>query len=72
MMIPQNTTMRTIEIYLRGPQGNAFFLLGIAQMLCNEYGMDTNSIIEDMQSGDYKHLLKVFKKHFDSFVTIHE
>ena len=71
MMIPQNTTMRTIDIYLRGPQGNAFFLLGIAQMLSNEHGMDTARIVEEMQSGDYKNLLKVFKEHFDSFVTIH-
>lgn len=70
-MIPKTTTMRTIDIHLRGPQGNAFFLLGIAQMLSNEHGMDTARIVEDMQSSDYKNLLKVFKEHFDSFVTIH-
>lgn len=71
IMIPINKTMSTIDIYLRGPQGNAFFLLGIAQMLSNEHGMDTARIVEEMQSGDYKNLLKVFKEHFDSFVTIH-
>ncbi len=40
-------------------------------MLSNERGMDTSRIVKEMQSGDYKHLLKVFKEHFDSFVTIH-
>jgi hypothetical protein len=70
-MIPINTTMSTIDIHLRGPQGNAFFLLGIAQMLSNEHGMDTTRIVKEMQSGDYKNLLRVFKEYFDSFVTIH-
>jgi hypothetical protein len=61
----------TIEIDLTGPEGNAFFLLGIADRYSKRLGMDTDAILEDMKSSDYEHLIEVFDKHFGNFITLY-
>jgi len=61
---------RGIEIDLTGPDGNAYVLLGYAKNFANQLGIQSDSILEDMTSGDYEHLLEVFEKHFGSFVTL--
>ena len=61
------------SINLRGPQGNAFYLIGTARSLGRQLGWDeeqNNAVIADMQSGDYAHLVKVFKEHFGRLVTL--
>ncbi len=62
---------RKREIDLTGPEGNAYWLMGTAQNYCEQLKWDPKPILEDMQSGDYEHLLKVFDKHFGSFVTLY-
>lgn len=55
------------EIYLAGPEGNAYVLMGYAKSWGRDLGMDRaeiNEMIEDMKSGDYEHLLEVFEKNF--------
>lgn len=59
---------RTID--LTGPQGNAFYLLGVASNFAKRLGYDHKAIQEDMRSSDYEHLVEVFDKHFGSFVTL--
>ena len=61
---------RGIEIDLTGPDGNAYVLLGYAKNFAKQLGIQSDSILEDMTSGDYEHLLEVFEKHFGSFVTL--
>ena len=56
--------MRTID--LRGPEGNAFALLGVARTWGRQLGLDVKAIQDDMQSGDYEHLVEVFEKHFST------
>lgn len=51
-------------IDLTRPEGNAFVLLSTAKDLCGELGLDASSVMEDMQAGDYAHLVKVFDRHF--------
>lgn len=51
-------------IDLRGPQGNAYYLLGTASKLANRLGLDAKAIDADMTSGDYRRLVEVFDKHF--------
>lgn len=58
-----------MEIDLSGPKGNAFYLLGVAKRLCKQVGEDSEPIISETQSGDYSHLLEVFKREFGDFVT---
>ena len=70
MSIIKNPEPRKMEIDLNGTQGNAYFLMGTAQRLGKQLDLDVDSIIEDMKSSDYEHLIKVFDKHFGSIVDL--
>ena len=70
-MIKQKPSTGKIEIDLTGPQGNAFFLLGIARNLAKKFGMDSKKITSEMMSGDYENLIKVFDREFGSVVTLY-
>ena len=58
------------EIDLTGPEGNAFFLLGTARKWGNQMGLDTEELLEEMQSDDYENLIKVFDKNFGSICDL--
>ena len=62
--------MPKIEIDLRSPDGNAFHLIGLAKRLCKQLEKDPDPITAEMTSGDYAHLLKVFKREFGEYVTL--
>jgi hypothetical protein len=53
---------------LRGPEGNAYVLLGYAKSWAKQLGLDADDIQKDATSGDYEHLLEVLDKHFGSLV----
>lgn len=58
-------------IDLTGPQGNAFYLLGLVQSIYSQSGaMDLGQeIVKEMQSGDYEHLIKTFDLYLrDHFI----
>jgi hypothetical protein len=57
-------------IDLSGPGGNAFALLGHAQRLAGQLGLDKDAIMADMQSSDYEHLIEVFDEHFGMYVDL--
>jgi len=58
-------------IDLRGPQGNAFFLLGTATKLAKELGKDGEEICARMKAGDYEHLIEVFDDEFGDYVDLY-
>jgi len=58
-------------IDLTGPQGNAFYLLGVARRFANQLGLDANKITEEMESGDYENLIETFDKYFGHFITLY-
>jgi len=70
-MIKSKQEKTGIEIDLTGPDGNAFFLLGTANNLAKQLGLDKNTIREEMMKGDYEHLVNTFDKHFGQFVTLY-
>jgi len=70
-MIKKKQNNGKIEIDLTGPQGNAFYILGVAQNLCKQVGIDSKPILDDMRSGDYENLIKVFDDNFGSVVTMY-
>lgn len=51
-----------IVIDLTGPQGNAFYLLGVVRSTFSRSGAPElgESICKEMMKGDYEHLLKTF------------
>lgn len=61
------------EINLSGPEGNAFFLIGRAKTWGKQLGYDSSRIgriMDDMKSGDYNNLVRVFKQNFEGVVTL--
>jgi hypothetical protein len=59
-----------VNIDLSGPDGNAFALMGYAKKFSRQLELNDNVIIQEMMSGDYENLLKVFQKHFGDYVTL--
>lgn len=70
-MVIKKKPERGIEIDLTGPDGNAFVLLGIAQRLARELGLDADAILTEMKAGDYEHLVATFDKHLGHVVTLY-
>ena len=70
-MIKSKKQSLGIEIDLTGPNGNAFYLIGTANNLAKQLGLDKAKIQAEMMSGDYENLIKVFDKHFGHFVTLY-
>ena len=70
-MIKKKRTLSKIEIDLKGPQGNAFYILGRAKELCRVLEKDWKSISERMQSGDYDNLISVFDEEFGEYVILY-
>lgn len=60
-----------IEIDLSGPQGNAFFLLGVAKQYAKQLGLDAKQINTEMTSGDYENLIQVFDNYFGEYVILY-
>ena len=70
-MIKKKVNSGKIEIDLTGPQGNAYYILGVAKNLCKQVGVDFKPIMDEMTSGDYENLIEVFDKKFGSVVTMY-
>lgn len=69
---------RGLEIDLTGPDGNVFYLMGVARKLVKTLNkrrdgnyLDEKEIINDMMSSDYDHAVEVFDKHFGHIVTLY-
>ena len=72
-MIRSKQPKSEIIIDLTGQQGNAFYLLGVAKDFCKQLDMtkkNTQSILDEMTSGDYENLIQVFDREFGSVVIL--
>ena len=62
-----------IEVDLTGPQGNAYYLLGLASNLSRQLRYDTHRtelILDEMKLSDYEGLLHTFDREFGLLVTL--
>jgi hypothetical protein len=57
-------------IDLTGPQGNAFFLMGLVGQYARKLGLDGDQIITEMKSGNYENLVAVFDHYFGDYVIL--
>ena len=57
-------------IDLNGPEGNAFYLLGLARKLCKQLDLDINEVYGEMTTGSYEELITAFDKHFGSIIDL--
>ena len=62
--------IKKMEIYLDGPSGNAFVILGEAQRQAHKLGFNFVEIDLEMKQGDYKHLIKTFDKYFGAEIDL--
>lgn len=60
-----------IHIDLTGPQGNAFYLLGLASKYAKVMDLDEKEVLTKMKSGDYENLVNVFESYFGGFATLY-
>ena len=60
-----------IEVDLTGPQGNAFYLLGLAKSLSKQLDFDYEPISIEMRSSGYENLINVFEKYFGAYVILY-
>lgn len=70
-IITNDNSKPTID--LRGPEGNAFAIIGAAKNLAEKLGYtpdEVKSLISDMKSSDYDHLIQVFDDHFGDYVDL--
>lgn len=68
----ENTGADVEFIDLDGPQGNAYYLMGVAQAKMRAQGDSTdniNTFLERMRSGDYYNLVRLFYKKFDGHIV---
>ena len=63
-MIKEKPKSNGIEIDLTGPQGNAFYILGVAKSLCKQLDFNESFVLNEMKSGDYDNLIEVVDKKF--------
>ena len=66
------------EIYLNGPEGNAFWLLSYAKNTNKELQRhevqtieEGEQILKDMQSSDYENLITIFDEKYGSFYQLY-
>jgi len=68
---------KRVEIDLTGPQGNVFYLMGLAKSICKEWDrigandVEIKVILEDMMSDDYEHALEVMEKYFGDYIIMY-
>jgi hypothetical protein len=60
----------TPVIDLTGPQGNAFYLLAQADRYARQLGIDSNTVINQMNASDYENLVQVFDRYFGDYVIL--
>ena len=71
--ISEITTPDKVEIDLTGPQGNELYLLGFASQQLPSIGKskeETETILEEMRSGDYENLITVFDRELGQYVDL--
>jgi hypothetical protein len=59
-------------IDLKGPQGNAFALMAIADDFLRQMKRrdEFDAMREEMMSGDYENLIRIFEENFSDYVTL--
>lgn len=62
---------KKIDVDLTGPQGNVFYLLGVAKQLSRSLGKDYEEIQGRMMSGDYENAVEIFDEEFGGFVNLY-
>jgi len=69
-MIRDKRENSEMVIDLTGPDGNAYALLAYAKRFAQQFDLDFNQIKDEMTSGDYENLIRVFDDYFGGIVIL--
>lgn len=72
-MMKRSSVPQKILVNLDGPDGNAFYLIGLARQLCKtakHLNLDGDAVEAEMREGDYIRLLLTFEKYFGQIVAL--
>jgi hypothetical protein len=69
-MIRDKRENSEMVIDLTGPDGNAYALLAYAKCFALQFDLDFNQIKDEMTSGDYENLIRVFDDYFGEIVIL--
>ena len=72
-MIREKLKHKGMTVDCGGPDGNAFYLLALAQNLAKRMDWtpkELNKLLDEMKSSDYEHLVLTFDKAFGWHVTL--
>ena len=67
---PEDVTGAMLVIDLTGSNGNAFTLLTVAKQFSRSMGLDAKAVQQQMMSGDYANLVRVFSETFGEHVQL--
>ncbi len=67
-LLTENNVKTRID--LASPQGNAFYLIGVANKICKKLGFDHTIIEKEMKSSDYVNLVYVFNREFGELIDL--
>jgi hypothetical protein len=70
--IKDKRKQQLIEIDLNGFQGNAFYIIALANKLSSSMGLNPKKIEQEMTSSDYDNLIKVFDSYFGHHVILYK
>ena len=73
MAILKKDKFKKRVIDLNGPEGNAFYLIGLADKLCSQHpGVfgSTDLIMRSLRAGDYENLIRVFDETFGNVIDL--
>jgi hypothetical protein len=70
LMIRAKQPVTEMVIDLTGPDGNAYVLLGYASRFSKQLGLESETVLSEMKSGDYENLIEVFDRYFGDFVIL--
>uniref|UniRef100_A0A6M3IUP9 Uncharacterized protein n=1 Tax=viral metagenome TaxID=1070528 RepID=A0A6M3IUP9_9ZZZZ len=71
-MIKKKSSDEKIHIDLTGPDGSAYFLLGVAKRLSIQLGKDWDNINRRMKSGNYNNLVIVLEEEFGDHIILYK
>ena len=64
---------KMIIIDLQGPNGNAFYLLGLVKKFGKQLDMtneEIDNVLDEMKSSNYEDLIETFENYFGEFVVL--
>lgn len=67
-LLTENNVKTRID--LSSPQGNASYLIGVANKICKKLGFDHTIIESEMKSSDYVNLVYVFNREFGQLIDL--